>query len=146
MIPSSVPEVSHNLTQIDEMLIAHALQIMKVYLKPEGQRGYSGHCVNLPQRVSDLAQSLPHCPKDIPLILVTMKGKGNTFRDVIVRRKKVEQALQWLIKHNPEYHSVVVNSTILNTLPFDGVPADLQIIETDNDLEGNLDEIYSNDS
>jgi hypothetical protein len=142
MIPSSVPDALQDLTQIEEMLIARALPIMKVYLKPGGQRGYSGHCIHLPQRVSDLAQSLPHCPKDIPLIVVTMKGKGNTFKDVIVRRKKVEQALQWLIKHNPQYHSVKVNITSLNSLPVDGVPAELQIIETDNDPEGNLDEIY----
>ncbi|CAB4003401.1 Hypothetical predicted protein, partial [Paramuricea clavata] len=71
-----------------------------------------------------------------------MKGKGNTFKDVFVRRKKVEQALQWLIKHNPQYPSVKVNITSLNSLPVNGVPAELQIIESDNDPEGKLDEIY----
>jgi hypothetical protein len=43
MIPSCVPEVLQGLTQIEEMLIARALPIMKVYIKPGGQRGYSGH-------------------------------------------------------------------------------------------------------
>ena len=80
MIPSSVPDILQDLTQIEEMLIARALPIMKVYLKPGGQRGYSGHCINFPQRVLDLAQSLPHCPKDIPLIVVTMKGKGTILK------------------------------------------------------------------
>ena len=49
MIPSHVPLELQNLTQIEEMLIACALPIMRVYIKPGGQRGYSGHCINLPQ-------------------------------------------------------------------------------------------------
>jgi hypothetical protein len=55
MIPSSVPHELQNLTQIEEMLIARALPIMRVYIKPGGQRGYSGHCINLPQNVTELA-------------------------------------------------------------------------------------------
>jgi hypothetical protein len=55
MIPSSVPHELQNLTQIEEMLIARALPITRVYIKPGGQRGYSGHCINLPQNVTELA-------------------------------------------------------------------------------------------
>ena len=93
MILSPLPAELQNLTQIEEMLIARALPIMRVYVKPGGQRGYSGHCINLPQNVSELAQSLPRCPSEIPIIIVTMQGKDNTMKDVIVRRKKVEQTL-----------------------------------------------------
>ena len=63
MIPSSVPNELQNLTQIEEMLIARALPIMRVYIKPGGQRGYSGHCINLPQNVTELATSLPRYPQ-----------------------------------------------------------------------------------
>ncbi len=45
------------------MLIARALPIMRVYIKPGGQRGYSGHCINLPQNVTELATSLPRYPQ-----------------------------------------------------------------------------------
>ena len=45
MIPSPVPCELQDLTQVEEMLIARALPIMRVYIKPGGQRGYSGHCV-----------------------------------------------------------------------------------------------------
>ena len=55
LIPSSVPFELKGLTQIEEMLIARALPIMRVYIKPAGQRGYSGHCINLPQNVTELA-------------------------------------------------------------------------------------------
>ena len=76
MIPSPVPEALHGLTQIEEMLIARALPIMKVYVKPGGQRGYSGHCINMPQNVTELAHSLPRYPKDIPFVIVKMLLSG----------------------------------------------------------------------
>ena len=47
MIPSLVPSQLAGLTQVEEMLIARALPIMRVYIKPGGQRDYSGHCINL---------------------------------------------------------------------------------------------------
>lgn len=47
MIPSNVPTELQNLTQIEEMLISRALPIMKIFVNAGGQRGYSGHCINL---------------------------------------------------------------------------------------------------
>lgn len=96
MIPSSVPHELQNLTQIEEMLIARALPIMRVYTKPGGQRGYSGHCINLPQNVKELVTSLPRYPKDLTVIIVKVKRRDNTFKDVIVRKQKVHNALVWL--------------------------------------------------
>ena len=40
MIPSQVPQELQDLTQTEKMLIARALPIMRVYIKPGGQRGY----------------------------------------------------------------------------------------------------------
>lgn len=84
---------------------------MRVYVKPGGQRGYSGHCINLPQQISELAHSLPRYAKDLPLILVTMKGKENTYKDVIVRKERVEIALNWLIKKKTyaEIYKLILN-------------------------------------
>ena len=79
MAPSAVPSQLQGLTQKEEMLIACALPIMRVYIKPGGQRGYSGHCINLPQHVKELATSLPRYPKELSLIVIKMKGKDNTF-------------------------------------------------------------------
>ena len=62
MIPSAVPTQLSGLMQVEEMLIAKVLPIMHIYIKPGGQRGYSGHKINLPQNVSELAQSLPRYP------------------------------------------------------------------------------------
>ena len=93
MIPSVVPFQLQGLTQIEEMLIARALPIMRVYIKPGGQRGYSGHCINQPQNITELANSLPRYPKDLSVIVVKMKGKDNSFKDVTVRRQNVSNAL-----------------------------------------------------
>ena len=91
MIPSSVPKELQELRQIEEMLIARALPLMRVYVKPGGQRGYSGHCINLPQDISELAESLPRYPKNVPYLVVSMKGKGSTCKEVIVRREKLKE-------------------------------------------------------
>ena len=117
MIPSSIPLELQNLTQIEEMLIARAPPIMRVHIRPGGQRGYSGHCINLPQNVEELASSLPRVPKELPLIILKVKGKEDTFRDVTVRREKVYKALLWLIDNNPLYQDVQINMISLNSLP-----------------------------
>ena len=59
------------------MLIPHPLPIKHVYIKPGGQRGFSRHCINIPQNIRELAHSLPRYPKDLPDIVVQKKGKGN---------------------------------------------------------------------
>ena len=86
MIPSTIPIELQGLTQIEEILIARALPIMRVYIKPGGQRGYSGHCINLPQNITDLALTLTRYPKDLSVIIVKVRGRNNTFKDVNVRR------------------------------------------------------------
>ena len=101
LIPSSVPLELKDLTQVEEMLIARTLPIMRVYIKPGGQRGYSGHFINLPQNVTELATSLPRYPKDLAVIIVKVKGRDNTLKDVTVGKQKVHNALVWLIQYRP---------------------------------------------
>ena len=131
MVPSKVPDELQDLTQIEEMLIARVLPIMRVYVKPGGQRGYSGHCINLPQNVKEVADSLPRCPSQLPLICVTMKGQQNTFKDVYVRKTKVEQSLRWLVQNNPLYKNLKINSKIIDSLPENGIPSTIPTIETE---------------
>ena len=130
MIPCPVPPQLQGLTQTEEMLIARALPLMRVYIKPGGQRGYSGHCINLPQNINDLASSLPRYPKDLSVIIVNVKGKDNTFKDVNVRRQKVLDALLWLRVNNPLYKDVEINVQALEYLPINGIPSDLLTVET----------------
>ncbi len=134
MIPSLVPHELQNLTQVEEMLIARTLPIMRVYIKSGGQRGYSGHCVNLPQNVKELAMSLPRYPKELSVIIVKVKGRDNTFKDVTVRREKVHNALLWLMHNNPHYADLQIDEDALNSLPENGIPADLMTVETESGI------------
>jgi len=142
MIPSAVPCQLQGLTQVEEMLIARALPIMRVYVKPGGQRGYSGHCINLPQHVEELACSLPRYPKDLSVIVVRMKGKDNSFKDLSVRKNNVADALQWLINNNPNYKDVRVNQQSLDSLPENGIPQDFILVETENDDNDSFADLY----
>ena len=137
MIPSSQPAELLGLTQVEEMLIARALPIMRVYIKPGGQRAYSGHCINLPQDVKELADFLPRYPKDIPIIVVKMKGRNDTFKDVTVRKQQVENALNWLIRNNPQYKNVTLNQDALDSLPQNNVPEDLITVHLTEEMNEN---------
>ena len=64
------------------MVIARALPIMQVYIKPDGQRGYLGHCINLPQNVTELARYLPRYHKNLAVIIVKVKGRDDMFKYV----------------------------------------------------------------
>ena len=143
MIPAPVPIELQGLTQTEEMLIARALPIMRSYIKPGGQRGYSGHCTNLPQDVNELASVLPRCPKDLSIIVVRVKGRDNTFKDVNVRRQKVHNALLWLLQNNSRYKDITIDQHALDCLPINGVRTDIMTIESDNNIV--LDEVASPD-
>ena len=134
MIPGPIPIELQDLSQTEEMLIARALPIMRVYIKPGGQRGYSGHCINLPQHIEELASVLPRYPKDLSVIVIKMKGRDNTFKDVKVRREKVHNALLWLVRNNPHYRDVTINQHALESLPINGVPSDITTVESDSDI------------
>ena len=117
MVPSAVQKELSGLTEVEEMLIAHALPIIHVYIKPGGQRGFSGHCINIPKNIRELAHSLPRYPKDLPVIVVRKKGKGNDFKDLVVRRQVVSDAIHWLSRHNPLYSDIEINYQALVSLP-----------------------------
>lgn len=87
MIPSPVPNELMGLTQVEEMLIARALPIMHIYVKPGGQRGYSGHCVNIPQNITELANFLPRFPKDLSIIIIKTKGSNDSSKNLTVEGK-----------------------------------------------------------
>ena len=92
-----MPVELENLKQIEEMLIARVFPVISVYTKREGQRAYRGHCINFPQEVQQLLYTLPRQPKELPVIIVTVDGKNDMSKDLIVRREKVSYALHWLV-------------------------------------------------
>ena len=136
-IPSPVPKELQDLTQLEEMLIARAFPVMHVYTKPRGgQRAYKGHVITLPQDVQQLADVLPRCPKDLPVIIFTVNGKGNCSKDFIVRRNKVSDALNWLTGVNKDgepnnflYKDVQISEQNLHEIPENGVLLNVSKVE-----------------
>ena len=97
------------------MLISAVMPIMSVYRLPQGQYGYSGHVVNLPQDVASFAQSLPRLPSNPDVIIVRKEGANQSHRDFRVRRGVVHRALQWLVTHNQYYRALGVT---IDAAPF----------------------------
>ena len=136
-IPSPVPKELQDLTQFEEMLIARAFPVMHVYTKPRGgQRAYKGHVITLPQDVQQLADVLPRCPKDLPVVIFTVNGKGNCSKDFIVRRNKVSDALHWLTGVNKDgepnnflYKDVQISEQNLHEIPENGVLLNVSKVE-----------------
>lgn len=51
MIPSQEPKELQGLTQLEEMLMAHAFPVISAYTKLGGQKAYKEHCINFSQDI-----------------------------------------------------------------------------------------------
>ena len=120
MIPSPVPDALLDLSQCEEILISRAFPVIQVYIKSGGSYSYKGHVINLPNNVQHVANVLPHCTKDIPIVAFTIKGKNDFEKEFKVRREKVLNALLWLIQNNPLYANITIDYYRLESLPVDG--------------------------
>ena len=66
------------LTQVEEMLISGVLPITSIYHLPQGQYGYHGHVINIPQDVISFANSLSRVPSNLD-VLIVRKGTADDF-------------------------------------------------------------------
>lgn len=82
---------------------------------------------------------MPRYPKELPIIVITVKGKDNTSKDLIVRRQKVCMALHWLVEHNPVYKNIKTDLNCLSSLPIEGIPRDLKKVHCAVDREDEID-------
>lgn len=99
-----------------------------------------GHCINFSQDIQELANSLPRNLSEMPVIVVSVKGKDNTYKDLTVRREKVSCALHWLVQHNPVYKDITIDYELLAFLPSDGIPTELRKIYcTENSKDDEID-------
>ena len=59
-----------------------------------------------------------------------LSGKtGKDFKNLIVRRKVVSDAIHWLLRHNPLYSDIEINYNALVSLPENEVPQQLLSIQ-----------------
>ena len=72
-------------------------------------------------------------------MVVSVKGKDNTFKDLTVCRKTVSSALHWLVKHNSAKKDININYDCLASLPSEGVPSDMQKIYCGENIDDEID-------
>ena len=122
------------LNELEEMLVSKVTTLVSVVtLTSTGYLGYQGHSCSFFQNTVEWFNSLPKRPSSCPIILISRKGVPETVRRqaYTVRRDRIEAALKMLILKHKQYQgdSVVINQEVLNSLPEDGVPDGLNIVE-----------------
>jgi hypothetical protein len=56
----------------------------------------SGYCVTFPQEVNEPVKLFPRLPKEIEVPKVKKQGQNDTLKDFVVRRYKIQNALNFL--------------------------------------------------
>ena len=119
------------------MLISGVLPIMSIYHLPQGQYGYHGHVINIPQDVISFANSLPRVPSNLDVLIVRKETADEQHHDFRVRKSVVEKALYWLISNNKYYQAnqVQINQQVLAQLPNDGSLNGLRSVMMEDSLQ-----------
>jgi len=112
---------------------ARAFSKITVYKKYGGQRGYSGHVLNLSQDIQQFLNKLPTHVSALPILYIKHTGTNNTEARFRVQREKILQALLWLINNNVFYQDIVIHYNTLSIFPTDGISDDLQTLTSDSD-------------
>ena len=139
----AVPELC-GLSWIEEKLIARchvSVQIQKCrqikqwYIDGfHPQRKLHGNITTFPMEPTVALNRLPLSGSDmvglVKVIFISSRSKMSLqqacrLRFFIVRRRKVEVALRWLIQCNPLYQEVQLDEAVLASLPEDGVPSEV---------------------
>ena len=69
----------------------------------------------------------------LPILIVKRRSAENTTAEFRVRRQKVLDALLRLKQNNKFYHDICIDHIYAANLPQDGIPSDLQQLETEED-------------
>ncbi|KAJ7933320.1 hypothetical protein B0H13DRAFT_2306998 [Mycena leptocephala] len=142
--PVIAPELK-DLTVVEEAMIARCrAKCWIIQLRDDGgessipttQRGVRGHIIIHPQKPSTIAKVLPLPIADIitPICVVFVGSKPPTMewlkekaRPLVVRKEKVQKALNWLKIHSYLYADVEIDQQVINELPIaDVLPFHIQ--------------------
>ena len=105
------------------LLISRVKVFLTVFKLRGGQYGYNGQVINFNQDVNELATRLPHTLASLSNVLFVRRETDDlsAFSEFQVRKRKVWQALNFLIRNHSGYRDVVtVNTNVLDDLPEDG--------------------------
>ena len=128
------------------MLISGVLPIMSIYHLPQGQYGYHGHVINMPQDVITFASLLPRLPRNLDVLIVRKGTSDRQYRDFRVRRHVVKEALHWLLNNNKYYQAndIRINHEALAQLPNDGNLNELRSVIIEDSISSEADVFEEN--
>jgi hypothetical protein len=116
-----VPHELKDLEMAECLLIQRLSPVVPLYHIKNGTMGLTGHTCAFEQDVKGFANRLPRGQDDVSIIKILRSMKteiGNNSASKIkpykVRRYKVIKALEWLQKHNPEYHDIEIDASQLD--------------------------------
>jgi hypothetical protein len=115
-----IPAQLSNLSFIETILIARVHPVVSVFRIRGQQRTYSGHVMNFVQRIENLADQLPHDPRNLNTIILLDRETPHGLAHFRVRSGRVRLALNWLKAHNQYYSDIIINEETLASLPEDG--------------------------
>ena len=115
-------------------MISRVQPIVAVQVLARGARAMRGTCcfVERVDDVGELAAVLPRLADDIAYVVVEREQNAGTFAALRVRRRKVQEALEWLIQYSPAYEGVSLERTRLQQLPEDG-PLQVRTVVADDE-------------
>jgi len=122
------------MTPVEELLIARAQPVMRLYRLRGGGLGYKGCCINLRQDVATFARTLPRAVSETEVFVVRKSTVDDPigYKDFRVRREVVRSWLTFLRDANPFYRDVVVDDEAIARLPMDAtVERELAVLEDD---------------
>lgn len=82
-----------------------------------GQYKHSGHTINFPQDISEIAFSLPQKIQDLEILIVRRTNLEGLTYDCYVNRYHIINALTYKIQHDQYYKDVVIDLVTLQLLP-----------------------------
>lgn len=147
-LPEIPPELK-KLNNLERQLVALRIPFMKVISLPKGgQKGVKGPCINVPSDLNSVTSSLPRPLNDSQMIKVKLKRKlmykGHQMYEWI-DPKNVQEALQYLIKHNKWYENVTINnmwydhndSDLIQNMDIPGNNSDSDLMEYEDSSANN---------
>jgi len=146
----TLPECLQTLSHAEKMLIQRISPFVPLHHIKNGVFGLTGHVCAFEQDIEGFVNSLPRQRKDVTMlkVLKTVKteicgSRESTTVAFRVRKKKVREALEFLVEHNQEYKDVVIDMTALDWIEAEEGTLDPQILET-NELLTAIDDTAQN--
>ena len=75
------------------------------------------------------SKDFPRIPKEIEVLKVKKQGQNDTSKDFVVRKYKVQNALNFLKTNNPAFSDIIIDIDRINALPVEGELSDIETID-----------------